>query len=302
VRVFLTGATGFVGSGIARALLADGYRVLGLARSPDSADRLRAAGIEPLPGELSDAGRLADGAARAEAVIHAGFHRDAYKHLGQAISVDTAAVRAFCMAIGGTGKPFVYTSDAGVIGDTGEAVTEDQPLRTPPGLAWRRRLETAVLECGGIVIRPALVYGRAGGILAALVRDAIARGYACYGEPGNNTLATVHVDDLGRCYAQALVHAPARSVFNLAAGESTPAAVITAIGRLIGTPERTRPMPAAQAIKTVPYLGWLQGNIRIDSTRARAELGWRPSEREITDDIEHGSYRTLPGRYDQPPD
>lgn len=297
MRVFLTGATGYLGSGIARALTAAGHQVLGLARSPSTADRLCVAGIQPLLGELSDARRLADGAARADAVIHAGFPRDAYEHLDEAIGVDTAAVQAFQEALNETGKPLVYTSGAGVIGDTaGEAVTEDQPLHTPPGMAWRRDLEVAVLGCGGIVLRPAFVYGHAGGILTALVQDASARGYACYGEPGDNPLPVVHVDDLGRGYLHALEHAAPGSVFNLASGESTPAAIITAIGRLIETPEKTRPLPMTEAIKLVPYLGWLQGSIRIDTSRARAELGWHPDQPGIVDDIEHGSYRKLTSR------
>jgi nucleoside-diphosphate-sugar epimerase len=103
----------------------------------------------------------------------------------------------------------VYTSGAGVIGHTGgRTVTEDEPLRTPPGMTWRRDLELAVLEAGGIVIQPSFVYGRAGGdILGALIRDTIARGYACYAEPGDNPMPAVHVDDLGRGYTLALQHA-----------------------------------------------------------------------------------------------
>ncbi len=248
MRVFLTGATGFIGSGIGRALLAAGHQVRGLARSPAAADVLRRAGIEPFPGDLSEAARLTAGAA-----------------------------------------------GAGVIGDTsGRAVSEDEPLHTPAGMAWRRELELDVLDAGGIVIRPSFVYGRASGdILRALIGDAIARGYACYAEPGDNALPVVHIDDLGQGYALALEHAAPGSVFNLAGGETTPAAMIKAIGRLVGTPERTRALPMAAASQLVPYIGWLQGSIRIDSTRARAALGWHPDGPDILDDIEHGSYRQL---------
>jgi nucleoside-diphosphate-sugar epimerase len=295
VRVFLTGATGFLGSGIGRALLAVGHQVRGLARSPAAADALRRAGIEPFPGDLSDAARLAAGAAEADAIIQAGFPRDAYEHLDRAISLDQAAVRAFRQAISGTPKRLIYTSGAGVVGDTGgRAVPEDEPLHTPAGMAWRRELELDVLDAGGIVIRPSFVYGRAGGdILRALIGDAIARGYACYAEPGDNALPVVHIDDLGQGYALALEHAAPGSVFNLAGGETTPAAMIKAIGRLVGTPERTRALPMAAASQLVPYIGWLQGSIRIDSTRARAALGWHPDGPDILDDIEHGSYRQL---------
>jgi nucleoside-diphosphate-sugar epimerase len=294
MRVFLTGATGYIGPGIGRALLGAGHQVRGLARSAAAADALRMAGIEPFPGDLDDASRLAAGATGADAIIHAGFPRDARDHLDRAISLDQAAVRAFQQAIAGTRKRLIYTSGTSVVGDTGgRAATEDEPLDTPPGMTWRRDLELTVLEAGGTVIRPSLGYGRGGGLLEALIRDASMRGYACYAEPGDNLLTAVHIDDLGQAYTLALQHATPGSVFNLAASETTPAAMIRAIGRLIGASDRTRSLPMAAACQLVPYLGWLQGSTRIDSTRARTVLGWRPQGPDILDDIEHGSYRQL---------
>ncbi len=302
MRVFLTGASGFIGAGIGRALIAAGHEVLGLARSECSADRLRAAGIKPLGGDLSDPQALAAGAASTDATIHAGFPRDAYDQLDQAIRIDTGAIQTLRNVLVGTSKRLVYTSGIGVVGDTeGKAVTEDEPLHTPPGLTWRRELELAALEFGGIAIRPAFVYGGGGGaILVTLIRDAVARGYACYAEPGTNAWPNVHVDDLGRGYVQALEKAPPASVFNLAADQSTPAAVFTAIGKLVGAPQRTRALPLAEASEMVPYIGWLQGDIRIDSTRARTQLGWRPAEPGIIHEIEHGSYRELLDTAKQP--
>lgn len=294
MRVFLTGGTGFIGAGIGRALLARGHQVRGLARSPASQDTLRRMGIEPFPGDLTDSARLTAGAEGADAVVHAGFPRDAYKDLDRAISLDQAAVRAFVQAIAGTRKRMIYTSGAGVIGETGDrAATEDDPPHPPPGMVWRRELELAVLHAGGIALRPAFVYGHAQGILEALVRDARARGHACYAEPGDNIIPTVHVDDLGQAYALALERAEPGSVFNLADGETTPAAMIEAIGRLIGAPGQTRRLPAEAAIQAIPPLGWLQGTIRIDFTQAWSVLGWSPQGPDVLDDIEHGTYRKL---------
>jgi len=223
MKVFLTGASGFIGAGVARGLLAAGHDVIALVRSPASADRLRRNGIEPFFGDLSAADRLHAGTTLADAVIHAGFPRQAYQHIDRAIVVDQGAVAAFVHALAGTSKRLIYTSGIGVVGDTdGASVTEDSPLHTPPALTWRRELEVTVIEAGGVVIRPAFVYGRAGGdILVTLIRDAAARGAAYYAAPGDNVWPNVHVDDLGRAYALALEHATAGRVFNLAGDEAT---------------------------------------------------------------------------------
>ena len=295
MRVFLTGATGYIGSSIGRALRGAGHQVGGLARSAAAADALRVAGIEPFPGDLGDAPKLAASVTGADVIIHAGFPRDAHDHPDRAISLDQAAVLAFRQAIAGTRKRLIYTSGTAVLGDTGgRVVTEDEHPRTPPGMTWRRDLELTVLEAGGMVIRPSLVYGRGGGgLLGMLIRDASARGYACYAEPGDNPLPVVHIDDLGQAYTLALQHATPGSVFNLAGSQTTPAAVIQAIGRLIGARDHTRSLPEPAASQLVPYLALLHGSTPIDSTRARSVLGWRPQGPDILNDIEHGSYGEL---------
>jgi nucleoside-diphosphate-sugar epimerase len=301
MRVFLTGASGFLGSAIADHLLGAGHSVLGLARSAATADALRGRGIEPVPGDLADGESLRGGAAQAEAIVHCAFPRDAYERLEEAIDLDQRATHALVEAVRGTGKRLIYTSGAGVMGDTGgRPVTEEVPPRPSPRMLWRRELELAVLAAEGVVIRPAFAYGRAGGdLLRGLITDAMARGHACYAEPGTNPWPNVHLDDLAAAFAAALERAAPGRVFNIAGGESTPREAIEAIGRLIGAPEKTEALPIAAALEVVPYVGWLQGNLRIDSTRARIELLWRPRGSELTHDIEHGSYRELLG--ERPP-
>jgi nucleoside-diphosphate-sugar epimerase len=297
MRVFVTGASGYLGGAIADHLRGAGHAVLGLARSTATADALRRRDIEPVPGDLADGESLRRGAAQADGIVHCAFPRDAYERLEAAIDLDRSATHALVEAVRGTGKRLIYTSGAGVIGDTGgQPVTEDAPPRPSPRMLWRRELELAVLDADGVVIRPAFAYGRAGGdLLRALITDAIARGRACYAEPGTNPWPNVHVDDLAAAFAAALDRAAPGRVFNLAGGESTPREAIEAIGRLIGAPEKTAALPIAAALEVVPYVGWLQGHLRIDSTRARIELLWRPHGPELTHDIEHGSYRELIG-------
>jgi nucleoside-diphosphate-sugar epimerase len=297
MRVFLTGASGYIGGAIADHLIGAGHEVFGLARSTATADELRRRDIAPVPGELANGESLRRGAGHADAVVHCAFPRDAYGRLEAAIELDRGATHALVEAVRGTGKRLIYTSGAGVIGDTGgQPATEEMSPRPSPRMVWRRELELAVIEVEGVVIRPAFVYGRAGGdILRALIADAIARGHACYAEPGTNPWPNVHVDDLAEAFAVAVERATPGRVFNIASGESTPRDAIEAIGRLIGAPEKTEALPIATALEVVPYIGWLQGNLRIDSTRAKIELLWRPHGPALAEDIEHGSYRELIG-------
>jgi nucleoside-diphosphate-sugar epimerase len=293
--MFVTGATGFVGAAVAHAGLAAGCRVVGLARSEAAADRLAATGVEPCRGDLADPDRLADAIAAADVVAHCGFTRDAHDRLDAAVRVETAATHRLAAACARRGARLLYTSGAGVVGPTGpEPVGEDAPLRTPAAMQWRRDLEEVVVDAGGIVVRPAFVYGHAGGyVLRALLAVAVQRRASLYPAPGNHSWPNVHVDDLADLYLRAAA-GPAGAIYHAAAGETTPRAVAVAIGRMIGAPQRTVSLPPADAVSRVPYAGWLMGpGIRVDTTKARHVLGWAPRRPGLLDDLEHGSYRQL---------
>ncbi|WP_162606238.1 NAD-dependent epimerase/dehydratase family protein [Jiangella asiatica] len=294
MHIFLTGGTGFVGAGIARALLARGHDVTALARSEASAGALRSTGVRPCHGSLDDVDAVRRHAERADAVVHAAFSRHYLDDVGSAVTTDRAATHAILDALRGSRKPFAYTSGLGVVGDTGDRIIdEDTPLQPPSHMRWRRALELSVLDGEhGIVIRPPLVYGRGGGhVLQIMIRTALRRGAASYPEPGTNAWPNVHVDDLGRAFAQALEEAPPSTVLNVVGGESTPKAVSEAIGRLVGRPEATFALPLDRARRELPIVDWLTVTQRIDARRVRALLGWRPAEAAIEDDIAVGSYR-----------
>ena len=298
MSVFLTGSSGFVGTGVARALLARGHEVVGLARSRATGEALRRSGVETLSGDLADGEVLRRGAGAAEAVVHAGFPRDAFERFAEAVALERSVVGALLDGVAGTGKPLLYTSGIGVIGDTGgEVVDEDAPVHTPPSMGWRKELEQLVLETGnGVVVRPALVYGRGGNaILRTIVRVAQERGASSYAGDGQSAWPNVHVDDLGEAYALALERAPAGTVLNLAGGEATPRSVAEAVGRLIGAPERTSSLPTEEAEKVLPFAGWIGTSIRVDTSRSRGLLGWRPVGPDLLEDLEFGSYRALVG-------
>ncbi|HLM67423.1 MAG TPA: NAD-dependent epimerase/dehydratase family protein, partial [Longimicrobium sp.] len=222
MRVFVTGATGYVGSAVVDALRAAGHDVVGLARSDEAARRLEAAGCTVLRGSLADTDVLARGARDADAAIHAGATGAADQ-----AEVDTAAVHAMLDALAGSGKPFVYTSGIWVLGPTGGAVAdEDAPANAAAIVAWRAGIERTVADAAArgirsVVLRPGVVYGRGGGTPGGFVASGRKKGVVRYVGDGAQRWPMVHVDDLAELYVLALA-APAGTVLN-AAGPSLPA-------------------------------------------------------------------------------
>jgi nucleoside-diphosphate-sugar epimerase len=276
MQVAVTGATGFIGSAVVRALTARGHRVLPLDSRTGPLDR---------PDALVRAVRGCG------AVVHAAFPRDGHDDLARTAELERAAVHALLAAATG---PVIYTSGIGVLGDTGDAVvTEDHEPDVPPFIRWRRERELNTLAARhGIVIRPPLVYGHGSGLVpAGLARSAARRGMSTYPLPGENAIPTVHVDDLGMAYALAVEQAPPGTLLHVAAGASTPRRIAEAIGRLIGRPSRTTGLPVAQAREVMPFADWLGASVHLDCSRAHRVLGWRPTGPTIEEDLATGSYR-----------
>src|SRR5580658_2837720 len=163
MEVFLTGATGYIGSAVAEALQKAGHKVTGLARTPEKAKLLEARGVNACLGDLLQPETVAAPARAAGGVIHSANTNDA-----NAAQADAAIVGAILQTFEGTGKPFVYTSGVWVLGSTGEKEADEQtPVNPTPLVAHRAAIEQEVLDSKSrgvrtIVIRPALVYGRGG--------------------------------------------------------------------------------------------------------------------------------------------
>lgn len=292
MKVLVTGASGFIGAGVGRALRAHGHHVLGLARSTASAERLRRSSVEPVFGALEEPERLRSAVTGVDAVVHAAFARHGTDDMSRAGEVETEGVRALLEVVGD--RPIIYTSGLGVVGETGSRpVTDADPVHPPPGMAWRRALELDTMRAAhGVVIRPPLVYGHASGlVLTGLIEAALAAGASHYPLPGDNSWPNVHVDDLAEAFALALSAAPAGTVLNVVGGVSTPRAVAEAIGRLIGRPEATTGLPPEKARDVMPFADWLGTNQVVDATTTRAVLDWQPTRPAVTDDIATGSYR-----------
>lgn len=270
MRVFLTGATGYIGSNVARALDGADHEVAALAHHDEAREKLSAAGYEVVAGDLTDPAGLADAARGADAVIHA-----ANTGGDDAARVDEAAVRAMAGALEGSGKPLVYTSGIWVLGETGdEPATEQTPDDPIDLVAWRGPLERWLVEAStrgvrAIVIRPGVVYGRNGGITGMM-----ARGELPVVGDGENRWPVVHIDDLARLYVAALENAPAGSILH-GVGDVVRQGDI---GERLGADS----LPLDDALDAMgDFAGALALDQNIAARHTSDLLGWEPREATI---------------------
>ncbi len=294
MNIFLTGATGYIGSGIAQALQRAGHTVVGLARSDAAADRLRAQAIQPLLGELTDLERIVQGTYEADAVIHAASSNNA-----ETPRTDILAVETILDTLAGSHKPFIYTSGSWVLGTLPAGIVADEEKSPDPPLivAWRPALEQRILSATergvhAIVLRPGLVYGYGGGIPGMLVHLAQQTGIARTVGDGKNFWALVHRDDLADAYLRALTLAPAGTLLNIVSEPSVPFRAITqAIAHTLGL---DLPIEIWQPDEARLVLGELVDalllNQQISGARARSILNWTPQAPSILEEMEHGSY------------
>ncbi|MEM9064039.1 MAG: NAD-dependent epimerase/dehydratase family protein [Planctomycetota bacterium] len=299
MRVFLTGATGYIGGTVAQRLLAAGHEVVGLARSEESADRVAAMGATAHRGDLQDLASLREGSAAAEGVIHTGFSVEDWSKLDVAFAQERAAVEAMLSALQGTGQPFIYTSGAGIYEDTGDEVFDETVAATAEGdVALRAEIEQAVIQASAqdvrsVVIRPGLVYGKGGSgivhMMAGLVRQA--GGTHTVGD-GGNVWSAVHVEDLADLYLLALENASATGIFHASSeDEASMRDIASAIARALNLTGEAVAWPVDDAKSALgPLAKGLASNKRISAARARDSLGWQPHRARLIEEIERGSY------------
>jgi len=287
MKVFITGATGYVGEAAAEAIRGAGHEVRALAHRPGAGDEIRAKGWTPVAGDLRQAAVLESAAAAADAVVHVANTNDA-----DAAEVDGAAVAAFLRALGGSDKPFVYTSGVWVLGDTGgREVDESASTAAAAALvAWRAEREREVLAAARrgvrpVVLRPGIVYGRGGGIPAMLVAGDL----PLIGD-GSQHWTTVHVDDLADLYLRALTAPAGGTVLHGIAGQVT-------MADLAGTAEAVRGEPVEPMTLEVArqrlgaFADALALDQRVSPRRTRELTGWSPGRPSILDEVRTGSYR-----------
>jgi nucleoside-diphosphate-sugar epimerase len=298
LRVFLTGATGYMGGVLLDRLLAEGIAVLALARPHRRGTLPARSGLEWVLGGLDDAPTLAKSARETDATIHVAAQHDAAME-----RLDRAAVTAIADGLRGSGKPFIMTSATPVYGDTGPTPRDErEPVDHPhPLRAFRLQHDRFVValnreDVRAAVVRPPFVYGRAGGVLVTLIGQARRDGVAYTVGDGRNRWSTVHVDDLADLYLRVLRDASARGVYN-AAGEDTVSLreIAEAIAAAFGPGIAVGSWSIEQATARLGDLYALMAlEQRVSSGRARAELGWAPRASTLLDDLTAGSYWSQP--------
>jgi nucleoside-diphosphate-sugar epimerase len=286
MRIFLTGANGFIGGAVALALIAAGHRVRGLVRNKPKAELVAAYGVEAVVGSLDDTAVLQTEARAADAVINA------------ASSDHRGAVEALIAAMSGSGKPFIHSSGSSIVADLAMGEPSDRvfdeatPVEPLPEKAARVAIDRLVLAAAGIrsvVLCNAMIYGHALGPPAqsvqipALVRQAKVSGVARYIGRGLNRWSNVHIADVAAVYVLALAEAPAGTFMYVESGEEALGEIAKAIAaRLgLGAPQSWSAEEAIAAWGRSMAVFSLGSNSRVRG-KAAAELGWSPTQRSVT--------------------
>jgi nucleoside-diphosphate-sugar epimerase len=294
MRVFVTGATGWVGSAVVKELLAAGHSVVGLARSDAGIEAARKAGATPLRGDVADLDSLRRGVAEADGVIHTAFNHDWSKMLENCEN-DRRAIVALAEAAGGD-KPALVTSGTALVRPGALASEDSPPLLTPkdfPRLA-SELAASAAAESGArvsIVRLPPTVHGDGDhGFVSRLIGIARDKGVAAYIGEGGNRWPAVHRFDAARAYRLALEKGLRGAKYHLVAEEGVPARdIAAAIGKGLDLPVASIASDAAAA-----HFGFLGQFFALDcpcsSAWTRETLGWAPGEVGLLDDLARGPY------------
>lgn len=294
MRVFVTGATGFVGSAVVQELLGAGHQVLGLARSDESARALAATGAEVHRGTLEDLESLRRGAAATDGVIHTGFVHD-FANYAAAAETDRRAIETLGAALAGSGRPLVVTSGFAGLTAQGRLATEDDS-RDPNVPALRLSEDAGLAQAAqgvrAMVIRlGASVHDHGDhGFVPYLIQLAREKGESAYIGDGQNRWPAVHRLDAARLYRLALEQGTAGARYHGVADEGVPLRTIAeVIGQHLGVPVVGKSGEEAGA-----HFGWMAGFAGLDipasSALTQQRLGWQPRHIDLLTDLQQGDY------------
>jgi len=300
MRIFVTGASGFIGTAVTAELIGAGHQVVGLARSDAAAAALADAGAAPRRGSLDDLDGLREAAGTSDGVIHLAFKHDAMRSgdFPGAIAADLRAIHAIGDALVGSGKPLVAASATLLLAGLARVATEADALAHGPRIDAENTV-IALAERGvrsSIVRLPPTVHSarERHGFTATLIAIAREKGVAGYVGDGSNRWPAVHALDAARLFRRALETAPAGSRLHAVADEGVPfRRIAETIGRHLNLPAASIPPGEADA-----HFGFLGPFVPLDnpvsSARTRDLLGWAPTHPGLIDDLDHGHYFGTP--------
>lgn len=297
MKIFLTGASGYIGGSLAKKLIENGHEVFGLVRSKEKSTQLQTLGVNPILGSLDDSQIVGEAARAADGVINA------------ANSDHRPIVETVLKVLAGTGKPFIQTSGSSIVCDDAQGesenplvFTDDTPFDPIPQKAARVAIDKLVRKSGielgirSIVICPTLVFGRGHGLhkesvqIPRLVEQSRKRGAGVHIGQGLNVWSNVFIDDVVGLFVLALEKAPTGSFFFAENGEQSFKNIAESVSRKLGFGGRTESWDINEAARE---LGdelarfALASNSRVRAINARRLLGWKPSGPPVLEAIEH---------------
>lgn len=295
MRVFVTGATGFIGSEIVKELLGVGHKVLGLARSDSSAKALVEAGVDVHRGDLEDLDSLRAGAKECDGVIHTGFIHD-FSRFKEVCETDRAAIEAIGSALAGSDRSFITTSGTALVSQDSPATEDVMPAsgaHAHPRVASEEAADAVAamgIRVSVIRLSPSVHGNGDKGFVPMLIDIARQKGVSAYIGDGLNNWNAVHKLDAARVYRLALEKAVKGVRFHAVADEKVEFKKIAeSIGKRLNIPVVSISPEEAGA-----HFGWFAGfaglNCPASSKLTQAQLGWTPTHPSLLADMEHGTY------------